>query len=157
VAVYDATRVSHLGRRVLLVNDRLEPSEHDVFLRPDEVEVRMLAIKDRVPTNRALASDMASRVDFDLDTVEDVRLAVEEACASMISNADGGDMLICRLLVPRSLVEIRASATAADGRQRRVEPLSLRVLRTLAGSVDFWTSHDSDDGHRFHVYSSQNP
>ena len=38
-------------------------------LRPNEVEVRMLARRQWVPGIRALAADMAMREDFDLDAI----------------------------------------------------------------------------------------
>jgi serine/threonine-protein kinase RsbW len=110
----------------------------------------MLADKDRVPSVRALAADMALREDFDLDRIEDVRLAVEEACATMVANAGDGAELVCRVSVSPSAVQITASVPLSDGRKPTVGPFSLRVLRTLSDSVDFWTSH-SGDRQYFHV------
>jgi serine/threonine-protein kinase RsbW len=135
---------------VSLVNDRQEPSPDVADLRPREVEVRMLASMDRVPGIRALAADMAMREDFDLDAIADLRLAVEEACATVLANADPGGMLVCRLLISQSDVEINAFVTLPGGRNPAVGPLSLRILRTLSDSVDYWTTRTN--GQRvFHV------
>jgi serine/threonine-protein kinase RsbW len=119
-------------------------------LRPHEVEIRMLARMDRVPGVRAMAADMAMREDFDLDAISDLRLAVEEACATVLANTDPDSELVCRLLVSQAEVRISAQVTLPDGREPAVGPLSLRILRTLSDSVDYWTSND-DDVRTFHV------
>lgn len=129
------------------MNDWLERPLDDIPLGPYEVEVRMLADKVHVPGVRALASDMAIRQDFDLDTVEDLRLALEEACATLVANADEHGMLVCRLLISPSAVEISASVPMADGQLPVVGPFSLRILRVLSDSVDFWTTWKGNQRH----------
>jgi serine/threonine-protein kinase RsbW len=134
-------RVMCVGvRKVLLVSDRGEAAADVEHLRPHEVEVHLLADKDQVPVIRALAADMAIRQDFDLDTVDDLRLAVEEACAAVIACAGRDDVLVCRLMVTSTEVEITASVPVQAGRQPAVGPFSLRILRTLSDTVDFWTT-----------------
>lgn len=110
----------------------------------------MLARGDRVPGIRALAADMAMHEDFDLDAISDLRLAVEEACATVLANADPDTTLVCRLLVSSAEVEISAFVTLLDGVDPTVGPLSLRILRTLSDSVDYWTTRTANS-RRFHV------
>jgi serine/threonine-protein kinase RsbW len=129
------------------VNERPEDTPE---LRANEVEVRMLASRERVPGVRALAADMAMREDFDLDAIADLRLAVEEACATVLANAAPESTLVCRLLVSTDLLEINASATLRSGPDPEVGSMSLRILRTLADSVDCWTS-TSNGQRQFHV------
>jgi serine/threonine-protein kinase RsbW len=132
------------------VNERPEDTSNTPELRANEVEVRMLASRERVPGVRALAADMAMREDFDLDAIADLRLAVEEACATVLANAEPESTLICRLLVSADLLEINASATLRSGSDPEVGSMSLRILRTLADSVNCWTS--TTNGQRqFHV------
>lgn len=134
------------------MNERADQSSGSAALRPNEVEVRMLASRERVPGIRAMAADMAMREDFDLDAISDVRLAVEEACATVLANAEPESVLSCRLLVSTKLLEINASAPLPDGQEPEVGSLSLRILRTLADSVDYWTTTDTAGGERqFHV------
>jgi serine/threonine-protein kinase RsbW len=93
---------------------------------------------------------MAMREDFDLDAIADLRLAVEEACATVLANAEPDSTMICRLLVSTELLEINTSATLRPGLQPSVGSMSLRILRTLADTVDTWTS--TSNGRRlFHV------
>jgi serine/threonine-protein kinase RsbW len=133
------------------VNGQADQSSDTEGLRPNEVEVRMLASRERVPGVRALAADMAMREDFDLDAISDLRLAVEEACATVLANAEPDSTLVCRLLVSTKLLEINASATLRPGLEPEVGSLSLRILRTLADSVDYWTTNTNGGGRQFHV------
>jgi serine/threonine-protein kinase RsbW len=110
----------------------------------------MLADRAQVPGIRALASDMAMREDFDLDTIEDIRLAVEEALAILIANGDPDGELACRMFITRTRVELSASVRVRAGRQPTVEPLSLRILRRLSDLADFWTTPGKGD-ELFHV------
>lgn len=132
------------------MNERADQSSDSAALRPNEIEVRMLASRERVPGIRALAADMAMREDFDLDAISDLRLAVEEACATVLANADPESTLVCRLLVSTKLLEINASATLRNDHEPEVGSLSLRILRTLADSVDYWTTANGD-ARLFHV------
>jgi serine/threonine-protein kinase RsbW len=133
------------------VNGQADQSSDTEGLRPNEVEVRMLASRERVPGVRALAADMAMREDFDLDAISDLRLAVEEACATVLANAEPDSTLVCRLLVSTKLLEINASATLRPGLEPEVGSLSLRILRTLADSVDYWTTNTNGGRRQFHV------
>ena len=133
------------------MNGQADQSSDTEGLRPNEVEVRMLASRERVPGVRALAADMAMREDFDLDAISDLRLAVEEACATVLANAEPDSTLVCRLLVSTKLLEINASAALRPGLEPEVGSLSLRILRTLADSVDYWTTNTNGGGRQFHV------
>jgi hypothetical protein len=57
--------------------------------------------------------------------------------------------------VSPKVLEINASATLRNGREPEVGPLSLRILRTLADSVDYWTT-DTEGHRRFHVQLTKN-
>lgn len=108
-------------------------------LEADEIEVRMLPRANLLPGIRAMAAEMAMRADHDLDSISDLRLAVEEACATMAANADPERTLTCRMLVGPSRTEIIMYVTL-PGRRPAVSALALRLLRTLCDTVDYWTS-----------------
>ena len=57
------------------------------------VEVRTSATAALIPTIRAVASDLAARADFDLDAISDLRMAVDEACATLVDAADPASVL----------------------------------------------------------------
>jgi serine/threonine-protein kinase RsbW len=101
------------------------------------VEVRTSATAALIPTIRAVASDLAARADFDLDAISDLRMAVDEACATLVDAADPTSVLQCRFLVrPESIrvhVEVRA---AKPDTVVSTDTFGWRVLQTLADEVE---------------------
>jgi serine/threonine-protein kinase RsbW len=65
--------------------DEAGPAEGEVFLRvpADTAHVAMV---------RGLAAHVAARADWPLDDVEDLRLAVDEACAVLLESGAGGSL-----------------------------------------------------------------
>ena len=51
--------------------------------RAERLELRVPTTATQLPAVRAMAGDLAMRMDYDLDAVEDLRLAVDEACATL--------------------------------------------------------------------------
>lgn len=105
----------------------------------------MLAGAARVSTVRAVAADVALRADFDLDAVSDLRLAVDEACATVLANAKPHGMLICRLLIQQDLVEINATAATFDGVPPPKDTLGWHMLQVLTDSVHWWTTEENGE------------
>lgn len=109
------------------------------------VEVRTSASASLIPTIRAVASDLAARADFDLDAISDLRMAVDEACATLVDIAAPSSMLRCTFLVRPERIEVRAEVRA-----RRTEDVvstdtfGWRVLQTLADEVTVHHSPASD-------------
>lgn len=114
---------------------RSGPATTPTALGRNELEVRMRAARDHVPGLRALLAEKAMRADFDLDFIDDVRLALDEVCALALVHCLPRDVLTIRLLVTATHVRIEALApTTLDDPQ--VDGLSLRVLQALADSLD---------------------
>ena len=95
----------------------------DVRISPDPV---------LVATVQAVVSDVAGRADFDLDAIADLRMALDEACAALITLADPNTLLCCRLTLERNFIEVLVSARAA-----RVDTSGFgwRVLSTLVDEL----------------------
>src|SRR5919112_3329182 len=51
--------------------------------RTERLELRVPITAMQLAAVRAMAGDLAIRMDYDLDSVEDLRLAVDEACATL--------------------------------------------------------------------------
>ena len=63
--------------------------------RPD-VELRLPAESAYVAVLRMTTAGLAARLDFTLDDIEDLRMAVGEACALVLEHADSpGDLHAC--------------------------------------------------------------
>src|ERR1700753_2209370 len=75
---------------------------------PSVVEVRTSATAALIPTIRAVASDLAARADFDLDAISDLRMAVDEACTTLVDLAAPTSALQTTFLVRFDRIEVRA-------------------------------------------------
>ena len=83
---------------------------------PHDAEVRVPAETAYVAVVRMATAGIAARLDFTLDDVEDLRMAVGEACALVLATATpGGDLYAgFGLGTDRIDVAISADSTAAD-------------------------------------------
>jgi serine/threonine-protein kinase RsbW len=120
-------------------------------LRTGEVEVRMRVADARVATIRAMAADIAIHEDFDLDALADLRLAVDEACATVLAKGRPDGLLVCRLLITSELVEMRASATTDNGQPPGNEALGWHMLQVLTGTARCWITGGGDEDRHMHV------
>lgn len=101
------------------------------------VEVRTTASAALIPTIRAVASDLAARADFDLDAISDLRMAVDEACATLVDVAAPASSLRCVFQVRPEYIEVHAEVQA-DKPDTTVstDTFGWRVLQTLADKVE---------------------
>lgn len=121
------------------------PSEADPADGTSTVEVRTAASAALIPTIRAVASDLAARADFDLDAISDLRMAVDEACATLVDLAAPTSTLTCVFRVQAERIEVRAQVEAAqDGITVSTDTFGWRVLQTLADHVE--AQHDAGNG-----------
>ncbi|WP_237710434.1 ATP-binding protein [Saccharopolyspora spinosa] len=60
------------------------------------VEVRIAAEAAQLAVMRAVVGDLAMRADYDVDSIADLRLAVDEACSSLVRLAAPEATLVCR-------------------------------------------------------------
>ncbi|MGQ0572931.1 MAG: ATP-binding protein [Pseudonocardia sp.] len=100
------------------------------------VEVRTAASAALIPTIRAVASDLAARADFDLDAISDLRMAVDEACATLVDVAAPTSSLRCVFWVHPERIQVHAEVQAdkADAIVS-TDTFGWRVLQTLADDV----------------------
>lgn len=97
---------------------------------------------------RLVAGDMAERAGLSVDELDDVRLAVDELCAFLISA--GGSVLELRMQVRDG--ELLIEGRTPDGRtQPEPSELSVTLLRALVDSCTF----DATDGAAAFVMSKQ--
>ena len=110
---------------------------------PAEVELRLPADSAYVSVVRTLTAGLAARLDFTMDDIEDLRIAVSEAAAMVLDEADAGAELDCRfLLVPRQLT-LTISTTSQAPTSPDYESFGWQVLATLAAEAAIDTSPGS--------------
>jgi serine/threonine-protein kinase RsbW len=83
-----------------------------------------------------MAGDLAMRMDFDLDAVEDLRLAVDEACATLASVAQGDSPLTVVFEASREALRIDAWVPTDAGVDVPRDGFGWAVLHTLVDTVE---------------------
>jgi serine/threonine-protein kinase RsbW len=104
------------------------------------VEVRVGAELSQVFVLRSLAATLALRQDFDLDDVEDVKLAVDELCSALVLRARDGELLTCRFHTGPRSVGVEASVRSDNGRPIAHDTFGWRVLATLTDELASWAA-----------------
>ena len=100
------------------------------------VELRTTASAIAIPTIRTVAADLAARVDFDLDSIDDLRMAVDDVCAMLVRIAAQHATLSCSFTVRTDRI-VLAAEIDADALADPVPTKSFgwRVLESLADEV----------------------
>ena len=112
---------------------------------PAVVELRLSARAALIPTVRTVAADLAGRADLDLDAIDDLRMAVDEACTTLVRLTTGDDMLICVFTLDTDRIEVSVRTRAAQrGAQVSTESFGWRVLQTLADEVTTYADDPTD-------------
>ncbi|HEV3381582.1 MAG TPA: anti-sigma factor [Trebonia sp.] len=85
---------------------------------------------------RTATAGLAARLDFTLDEIEDLRIAIDEACAMLLAQAIPGTELECDFELGGDQVTITVSVEAAKAIMPARDTFAWTVLSALAGSVD---------------------
>ncbi|MGH3827245.1 MAG: ATP-binding protein [Pseudonocardiaceae bacterium] len=111
----------------------VEPSREEAGLF---FELRTTASTSGIPTIRTVAADLAARADFDLDSIDDLRMAVDDLCAMLTRIAVDNTMLSCAFTVLPGRIEVAAEVEVDDVRDRlSTGSFGWRVLECLANEV----------------------
>jgi serine/threonine-protein kinase RsbW len=78
------------------------------------VDLRTTASHVVIPTIRLIAADLAERADFDRTSVDELRIAVHEACALLVRIAASDARLRCRFTVWPQRVKLAAEVDIDD-------------------------------------------
>jgi serine/threonine-protein kinase RsbW len=102
----------------------------------DVVRLRLPAIGAYVSVLRTATAGLAARLDFTLEEIEDLRIAVDEACALLLPSAVPGAELDCTFELYRDELHVTVSALTLDGAEPARDSFAWTVLSALAGEVD---------------------
>jgi serine/threonine-protein kinase RsbW len=102
----------------------------------DRVTLRLPADSAYLSVLRTAAAGLASRLNFTLDDIEDLRIAVDEACAMLLPRAAEGAVLECSFELAGGELDVAVSLPTADGALPSRDTFAWTVLTALAGSVD---------------------
>jgi serine/threonine-protein kinase RsbW len=108
----------------------------------DAVEIKLPADSAYLSVLRTATAGLAARLDFTLDEIEDLRIAVDEACAMLLPHAIEMAALTCRFQLSPETLEVTVTIPTTRGQEPERDTFSWTVLSALAGEVD--TGHDDD-------------
>ena len=108
----------------------------------DVVQLRLPAAGAYLSVLRTATAGLASRLDFTIDDIEDLRIAVDEACAMLLAQAVPGADLECRFELTADAIDVAVSVLTLDGQEPSRDTFAWTVLTALAGQVS--SSVDAD-------------
>ncbi|HET7408413.1 MAG TPA: anti-sigma regulatory factor [Mycobacteriales bacterium] len=108
---------------------------HGVDAR-DVVSIRLPAAGAYLSVLRTATAGLAARLDFTLDEIEDLRIAVDEACAMLLSQAVAGADIECDFELDGDSMRVSVSVLTSDGTEPSRDTFAWTVLSALAGEVD---------------------
>jgi serine/threonine-protein kinase RsbW len=104
----------------------------------DQVTIQMPAEGAYLSVLRTATAGLAARLDFTLDEIEDLRIAVDEACGMLLAQAAPDASLDCDFNLGADRISIAVSARCQQPRQPARDTFAWTVLAALAGSADAW-------------------
>jgi serine/threonine-protein kinase RsbW len=102
----------------------------------DQVTVSLPAEGAYLSVLRTATAGLAARLDFTLDVIEDLRIAVDEACAMLLAQAIPGSSLECSFALGREMMTISVSVPCLAPRAPASDTFAWTVLSALAGNVE---------------------
>jgi serine/threonine-protein kinase RsbW len=102
----------------------------------DHVTIRLPAEGAYLSVLRTATAGLAARLDFTLDEIEDLRIAVDEACAMLLAEAGDDNTLECDFELGGDTMTISVSVQSPLGRLPAKDTFAWTVLTALAGHVD---------------------
>ena len=108
----------------------------------DQVTIQMPAEGAYLSVLRTATAGLAARLDFTLDEIEDLRIAVDEACGMLLGQAAPGADLECDFTLGPDRISIAVSALSLHPRPPSRDTFAWTVLSALAGSADAWVGPD---------------
>jgi len=85
---------------------------------------------------RTAAAGLAARLQFTLDDIEDLRIAVDEACALLLKQARADSLVRVSFSLGPNELQVQASATCDRPSVPSTEGFSWTVLAALTTSLD---------------------
>jgi serine/threonine-protein kinase RsbW len=102
----------------------------------DVVTIKLPAAGAYLSVLRTATAGLAARLDFTLDEIEDLRIAVDEACAMLLTQAVPGADLECQFGLDTDSMRVAVSVLTLDGQEPSRDTFAWTVLSALAGAVD---------------------
>jgi len=103
-------------------------------VQPGEVRLTIPADGAYVAVPRAVVGNLAARNDFTLDAIDDLRIAVDEACTLLLPQASDGTVE-CVFTIEKPIMVVEVSAPVPEGWQPDTDGFGWTVLDALVDSA----------------------
>ncbi|MDZ5620860.1 anti-sigma factor [Nocardioides sp. HM23] len=100
-----------------------------------DVELRLPADGAYAAVLRTLTAGLAARLDFTMDDIEDLRIAVSEATAMVLDQADSGADLVCKFRLEPGELRLEVAAAAESPAAPDYDSFGWQVLTTLTSAA----------------------
>ena len=107
-----------------------------------DVELRLPADGAYVSVVRTTTAGLAARLDFLIDDIEDLRIAVGEACAMVLPEADLESDLVCSYYLDSGRLTVDVAVTASSPEGPEYDSFAWQVLSSMATHAEA----DASDG-----------
>jgi serine/threonine-protein kinase RsbW len=101
----------------------------------DVVVISLPASSAYLSVLRTATAGLAARLDFTIDEIEDLRIAVDEACAMLLPQAVPGAEISCEFALEADTITVAVSVFTLDGEEPSRDTFAWTVLAALAGDV----------------------
>ena len=112
----------------------------------DIVRLELPAVGAYLSVLRSATAGLAARLNFTLEEIEDLRIAVDEACALLLPSAVPGAHLDCEFELFADELRVTVSVLTLDGAEPARDSFAWTVLCALVDEVDSRVDPDSRVG-----------
>jgi serine/threonine-protein kinase RsbW len=106
-----------------------------------DVELRLPADRAYASVLRTTTAGLAARLDFPIDDIEDLRIAVGEASAMVLPQAVEGSDLLCRFYMQPGVLTVSIGVDVDGDVSPDYDSFAWQVLTTLATSAHADNAH----------------
>jgi len=99
-----------------------------------EIRLSVPARADYVHVLRSVVASVAAKLDFSYDDIEDLRLAVDEACAYLLGLREGPTILTLSITPSDGSVDVLASVDGAEAAEQ-AKGLQANMIWHLLGAL----------------------
>src|SRR5919112_3233675 len=107
----------------------------DVEQHPSDVELRIPADSAYLAVLPPATAGLAARLDFTLDDIEDLRIAVDEACAMVLPQARPDSDLTCTFDLEEARLTVAVTAECDDPQPPANDGFAWTVLTALTSDA----------------------
>lgn len=101
---------------------------------PQRVAIEIPALAEHIAVLRAASSVIASRLNFSLDEIDDLRILIDEA-ASVLLSAGAQGVVRCEITAAESAIDFELFASLPKTKEPHGEGFAWSILQALATDV----------------------